>query len=236
MLNLGPARILRFFVGLDLGQVCDFSTLAVIDRVELKGEWDAAAFAWKKRIMLRLRHLERIPLGTPYPDVVSRVADVMRQVAAEGNCELVVDGTGVGRPVVDLLRRSGLPCNLRAAIVTGGISEHQSPTWGQGFRPVVSHASSVGQIGNLSGRAKLDLRAGNICAPNLGLTRISSSDSVDAKCWKETGLLCPLSCSVWHSRGWLSHRTWCYQKAREGKRWKTPARSAIPPSESPSNR
>jgi len=126
MLNLGPARIIRFFVGLDLGQVCDFSTLAVIERVELTGEWDAVTFALKKRTMLRLRYLERISLGTPYPDVVSRVSDVMQQVAAEGNCELVVDGTGVGRPVVDLLRRSGLPCNLRAAIITGGIAEHYS--------------------------------------------------------------------------------------------------------------
>ena len=116
----------RFFTALDLGQVFDFSTLAVIERLEQMGEWDPVVFAWKKRTMLRLRYLERIPLGTPYPDVVLRVRDVMRQVAAEGLCELVVDGTGVGRPVVDLLRRSGLPCNLRPAIVTGGIAESYS--------------------------------------------------------------------------------------------------------------
>ncbi len=126
MLNLGPARIKKFFVGLDLGQVCDFSTLAVIERVELPGEWDAAAFAHKKTITLRLRFLERIPLGTPYPEVVERVADVMRQVASGGHSELIVDGTGVGRPVVDLLRRSRLPCNVRAAIVTGGNAEQYS--------------------------------------------------------------------------------------------------------------
>ena len=116
----------RFFIALDLGQVCDFSTLAVIERVELVGDWNPVFFAWKKRIMLRLRFLERIPLGTPYPDVVLRANDVARQVAAEGVCELAVDGTGVGRPVVDLLRRVGLPCSLRPAIVTGGIAESQS--------------------------------------------------------------------------------------------------------------
>jgi hypothetical protein len=112
----------RFFAALDLGQVSDFSTLAIIERIQLVGDWDPVAFAWKKRTMLRLRYLERIPLGTPYPDVVSRVKDVTRQVASEGVCELVVDGTGVGRPVVDLLRRSGLSCKLSAAIVTGGIA------------------------------------------------------------------------------------------------------------------
>ena len=50
----------------------------------------------------------------------------MGQVALEGVCELTVDGTGVGRPVVDLLRRSGLSCKLQAAIITGGIAESNS--------------------------------------------------------------------------------------------------------------
>ena len=126
MLNLGPTNEKRFFAALDLGQVSDFSTLAVIERIQLVGDWDPVAFAWKKRTLLRLRYLERIPLGTPYPDVVCRVNDVMRQVSAEGGCELTVDGTGVGRPVVDLLRRSGLPCKLNAAIITGGIAESNS--------------------------------------------------------------------------------------------------------------
>ena len=73
-------------------------------------------------------------MGTPYPDVVLRVRDVSRQVAAEGACELVVDGTGVGRPVVDLLRRSGLPCSLRPVIVTGGIAESPFRTATTTFR------------------------------------------------------------------------------------------------------
>lgn len=125
MLNLGP-KTKRFFAALDLGQVCDFSTLAVIERVELVGDWDPVIFAWKKCITLRLRYLERMPLGTPYPDVVERVKNVMRQLASEGVCDLAVDGTGVGRPVVDLLRRSGLRCSLWPAIITGGSAESQS--------------------------------------------------------------------------------------------------------------
>lgn len=116
----------QFFVGLDLGQVCDFSTLAVLERVELVGDWDPVFFAWKKLARLRLRHLERIPLGTPYPEVVGRVKDVVRQLASEGTCELVVDATGVGRPVVDLLRRSALPCALRPVVITGGFAESHS--------------------------------------------------------------------------------------------------------------
>jgi hypothetical protein len=122
-MNTNPKK---FFLGLDLGQACDFSAIPVLKRAELMGNWDPIVFAWEKRVLLRLRPLERIPLETPYPDVVQRVKNVTRQVATGGLCDLAVDGTGVGRPVVDLLRRSGLPCSLLPAIVTGGISESNS--------------------------------------------------------------------------------------------------------------
>lgn len=122
-MNTNPKK---FFLGLDLGQTCDFSAIAVLERAELMGNWDPVIFAWEKRILLRLRHLERIPLGTPYPDVVARVKSVTGQVASGGLCDLAVDGTGVGRPVIDLLRRSSLPCNLLPTIVTGGMSESRS--------------------------------------------------------------------------------------------------------------
>jgi hypothetical protein len=47
-----------------------------------------------------VRHCERPRLGTPYPVVVERVAEILR--ALDGTQTLIVDATGVGRPVVDL--------------------------------------------------------------------------------------------------------------------------------------
>ena len=123
---------MRFFTGLDLGQANDYSTLAVVERVEMKGEWDAVAFAWKKHAQLRLRYLERIPLGTPYPEVVARTARVTGSGEIAGDCQLLVDATGVGRPVVDLLRGARLQCPLVPAIITGGTSE----SYAKGFRHV----------------------------------------------------------------------------------------------------
>ena len=69
---------------------------------------------------LRLRYLERVPLGTPYPEVVERVAQVTRSAELAGRCHLVVDATGVGRPVVDLLRRARLGCVVMPVMITGG--------------------------------------------------------------------------------------------------------------------
>ena len=113
----------HYFIGLDLGQSQDFTAMVILERWEAAGEWDAAAYARRKMAAFRLRYLERIPLGTPYPEVVARVGQMTRSGELRGGCNLMVDATGVGRPVVDLLRRAGLECPIYAAIITGADAE-----------------------------------------------------------------------------------------------------------------
>jgi hypothetical protein len=52
-------------------------------------------------------------------------------VPADGNRYLVVDATGVGRPVIDLLYVMQLPCKIWPVTITAGASEGYS---GDGFR------------------------------------------------------------------------------------------------------
>src|SRR5438094_6241056 len=79
------------FTGVAVGQSHDPSALAVVEWAEEAGEWDAATWAYKKTTSLRLRHLERAPLGTPYPEVVERAREVACSEAVEGRRHLVVD-------------------------------------------------------------------------------------------------------------------------------------------------
>jgi hypothetical protein len=120
------ANMSWFFVGLDLGQSRDFTAVAVAERVEEKGAWDPALFDWRKTPALHLRYLERMPLGTPYQEVVERVVSLTRSPDLKGRCHLAVDGTGVGRPVVDLLRQARPLCRLMPVIVTAGDQETAS--------------------------------------------------------------------------------------------------------------
>ena len=113
-------------MGLDLGQSQDYTALAVLERAELKGPWDPVQFAWRKTETVRLRYLERIPLGTPYPEIVERVRHVTRSGELFGKCCLAVDASGVGRPVVDLLERADLHCRIFPAVITGGDVESNS--------------------------------------------------------------------------------------------------------------
>jgi hypothetical protein len=129
-----------FCVGLDLGQSADYTALAVVENVGERGQ-DHEVMA------LHLRHLERYPLRTPYPEIADRVdalvrdpklatttqrrigrdqaalADVQTEVRHK-KPDLVVDATGLGVAVIDLLRERRL--SFRAVTITGGDKAHYS--------------------------------------------------------------------------------------------------------------
>lgn len=49
-----------------------------------------------------LRHMCRLPLGTPYPAIAQSVVSMLGTSSLTG-CTLVVDQTGVGRAIVNML-------------------------------------------------------------------------------------------------------------------------------------
>jgi hypothetical protein len=88
-----------FVVGVDLGQARDFTAVVVNECSE----------RWGKPVQHRLTFLHRFPLGTSYPEVADGVRRLLAQLPRRRRRpELVVDATGVGRPVVEMLRAAGL--------------------------------------------------------------------------------------------------------------------------------
>src|SRR6516164_1545671 len=72
--------------------------------------------------IFRVGHLERLPLGTPYPAIVAHVGRLLTKLP--GHPELVIDFTGVGRPVFDMFRYSGI--SPIGVLITGGMTEAQN--------------------------------------------------------------------------------------------------------------
>jgi hypothetical protein len=97
------------YLGLDLGQTTDYSALTILESQEQLPE-----------TVLALRHFMRFPLGTPYPTIVAAVAQLCRSGPLKGRTTLVVDQTGVGRPVVDMFRKSTIPALIVPITITGG--------------------------------------------------------------------------------------------------------------------
>jgi hypothetical protein len=65
-----------YYLGLDLGQSSDFTALAIVQDTSERNEESGEV---EKR--LRLRHLERYPLRTPYTEIADGVAGLMRSPA-----------------------------------------------------------------------------------------------------------------------------------------------------------
>lgn len=104
-------------LGLDLGQAQDHTALALV-------EWEHPPGGDR---VYRLRDLERLPLGAGYPEIVAHVTRLMSTDELRHRTALVADATGVGRPVVDLLRRAGL---RPVPVVVHAGRQHTVDEWG----------------------------------------------------------------------------------------------------------
>jgi len=98
----GAARISQYFVGVDLVQVNDPTAIAVLEREELVGAWEKSAWAFRKKTELRLCGLTRLRLGMKFTEIERNVVQMVEAMALRGNCEVLVDATGVGIAVVGL--------------------------------------------------------------------------------------------------------------------------------------
>lgn len=107
-----------FYVGLDLGQAADFTAVCVLERISVDVGICKKCRGKVQEIHHHLRHVERFPQGTSYPDIVKRVQDLVRSDQLKSRYLVLADGTGCGRPVIDLLR--GAHINHRSIIITGG--------------------------------------------------------------------------------------------------------------------
>src|SRR5260370_16521671 len=113
---------ISYFVGLDLGQTSEYTALAILERTQPSNQTDSSEMfgigrcsdpdsvpvyenTSNKEKFYAVRHLERFPLGTSYPTICDRVVDLFDEPPLS-NGTLVVDQTGVGRPIVDIIRKS----------------------------------------------------------------------------------------------------------------------------------
>lgn len=135
-MNLPGAQTSRV-VAVDLAQTHDFTAIAIIDALKQEGY----------RPTHHVRHLERLPRGTSYIDQVQRLKAL---VEASEASRLVVDQTGVGRPVVDMLRQAGL--RPEAVTITAGDNASKD---GWQHRVPKRHLVSCLQIALQAGRLKV---------------------------------------------------------------------------------
>lgn len=147
----------RYSVGVDLGQANDPTAIAVLEKKIVPPE--TALFApvgespsnrlVEGSVAYDLVYIKRPKLGTPYDTIAKRVADLVCELEPQGafgelgQVTLSVDGTGVGRGVVDMLdtefQRRGTTSksiprvDFRRVSVTGSQTTLKRPTRTNGY-------------------------------------------------------------------------------------------------------
>ncbi len=115
----------NLIIGIDLGQQRDYTAVVILERTTVKtGKTKGVRDGIRHHHVpvtenhYEVRHIERQPLGTPYPQQEAAIAKLYHDQKADHEVSLVVDFTGVGVPVVDALRAAQLP--VTAVYIHGG--------------------------------------------------------------------------------------------------------------------
>jgi hypothetical protein len=118
---------IKYVLAADLGQSSDPTAIAVLEHTHAFREW-ARGGADQVEDTFDVRHLARLPLGLSYPAVVQEVAMLRARPPLVGNCELVIDETGVGRAVADIFDTAGLK-PTRVSITAGAEQSFVNGSW-----------------------------------------------------------------------------------------------------------
>jgi hypothetical protein len=182
-----------YIIGCDLGQANDFTALCVLEKlrdtsttVQQKG-FEPPTSITTTRNIFHLRHLQRLKLGTGYPDVVNIVSTMLKALPpAKQAPALVTDATGVGRPVIDMMQKAGL--RPIAITITGGFDENRvaSNDWRIPKRNLVSTLAVLLQSGRL--KVAPDLAEGETFVSELSnfKVKISAAGHDSYNAWRES--------------------------------------------------
>jgi Terminase RNaseH-like domain len=180
----------EFTIGVDLGQSFDPTAIAVVRKLR-RGLADP---------IYQVGHLERLPLQTPYPGVVSHVGRMLARLP-EGT-ELVLDYTGVGRPVYDLFMAKGMS-PYGVSITSGTAVTKDRCHYSVPKLTLISTVQALLHDGRL--KIHKNLADVDILVAELQDFRAEVTDSgywrFGARAGKHDDLVLALAIALWHSVG-----------------------------------
>jgi hypothetical protein len=140
-----------YIAGLDLGQLSDYTALAIVRRQDVREAAGVVAKDHRGRAVSEFAvvHLERFALGTPYPIIVESVRSLLGRSELGGSARLAVDGTGVGRPVVDMLLDARFPVKVTPITITAGAGDYRRDHWHGTHGPAAFWVAKVHLVGTV---------------------------------------------------------------------------------------
>jgi hypothetical protein len=182
----------KFTLGVDLGQSKDSTALALVKRVEQPGG----------KPIFQVGHLARLPLGMPYPAQVETVCHLLTRPQLRGKTELVIDYTGVGRPVYDLFCECGVT-PVGVTITGGHAVTHEGLIWSVPKGHLISRIQALLHSGHL--KIHKDLPDAPVLVSELQTMQADFSETghmrFNARSGAHDDLVLALGISLWKAYG-----------------------------------
>lgn len=140
----------NYYVGVDLGQSYDPTAIVVVERQHGYPKQDDGVHPIDKLLnRYRVRHIERLPLDKDYVNQVQYVGSLMRRAPLNtAAAELLIDFTGVGRPVFDIFKEQGI--RAKGVNITAGMQVSREPHgWNVAKQILVSTVQAELHVGRL---------------------------------------------------------------------------------------
>lgn len=159
---------------------------------------------------LELRYLDRLPLGTSYPAVSEYVGELLATPPlSETPTALIVDATGVGAGVVDIMDHAGL--RPIPVMITGGDSVQSRaplPGWRVPKRELIGSVQVLLQSGQLKIAEELPHAQTLRRELETFRVKVTSSANETYESWRERDhddLVLAVAMAVWHRTWWNSN-------------------------------
>lgn len=104
---------MKLYVGIDLGEAGNHTAIAAVERVKLETP------IVRQRFRYVVRFLEEYELGLHYPEQIERMKGTLSHPAFTGSL-VAADYTGVGRPVIQMMKKQKVHSGLRPILITSG--------------------------------------------------------------------------------------------------------------------
>ncbi|MEZ5400816.1 MAG: hypothetical protein R2729_14180 [Bryobacteraceae bacterium] len=195
-----------YHVGVDLGQSRDPTAVALVARRESASIRDPASWEWESEYEYQIRGLRRLPLGMTYPKIVEQIELLTRTVPEDATRELVVDATGVGAAVVDLLREQfrNVSMPLVPVIFTAGEAARcERGAWRVPKKDLVHSLLVTFQEDKLRIPENHELAAVLIGELKTMALKITGQDHTSYEAWRENehdDLVFALAMATWRAR------------------------------------
>jgi hypothetical protein len=175
----------------------------------------------------RVRHLQRWPLGTRYPEIATELAERLGAPPLHPHARLIIDQTGCGRPVYDMFVERRVGANLVGVTITGGAEVLEVKR--NELR--VPKADLIGQLQVLLQSGRLQIAQGLREAATLRMElegyqrRITLAAHEQFGAWREGAhddLLLALSLACWYGEAYGYRQQGCWVFGRDGTLVGTP--------------